>query len=117
MKKPTKQKGLGDTIAKATEVTGIDKLAKFILGEDCGCDKRKDKLNELFPYRKSECLTEDEYNYLSTYFESTTTFDKARPSHITTVTSIHDRLFSTVTNCFNCFPEIHSKIKLIYETY
>jgi hypothetical protein len=34
----TKSKGLGDTIAKITEATGIDKAVKFIAGEDCGCD-------------------------------------------------------------------------------
>ena len=56
--------GLGDTIEKITEATGIKKAVKFIAGEDCGCDKRKEKLNELFPYKKPECLTEDEYNYL-----------------------------------------------------
>ena len=31
-------KGLGDTIAKITKATGIDKVVKFIAGEDCGCD-------------------------------------------------------------------------------
>jgi len=56
--------GLGDTIEKITEATGIKKAVKFIAGEDCGCDKRKEKLNELFPYKKPECLTEYEYNYL-----------------------------------------------------
>jgi len=35
----------------------------FVDGKDCGCDKRKEKLNELFPYRfKARCLTELEYN-------------------------------------------------------
>ena len=38
-----KSKGLGDTIAKITEATGIDKLVKFVAGEDCGCDERKEK--------------------------------------------------------------------------
>ena len=56
--------GLGDTIEKITEATGIKKAVKFIAGEDCGCDKRKEKLNQLFPYKKPECLTEYEYNYL-----------------------------------------------------
>ena len=65
-----KAKGLGDTVEKVFKKTGIDKVAKFILGEDCGCDKRKDKLNELFPYNKPECLNEDEFNYLDTYFKS-----------------------------------------------
>ena len=35
-------KGLGDTVEKITKATGIEKVVKFIAGEDCGCDKRKD---------------------------------------------------------------------------
>ena len=68
----TESKGLGDTIAKITKATGIDKVAKFVLGEDCGCDERKEKLNKLFPYAKPKCLTEDEFKTLDTYFEKNT---------------------------------------------
>ena len=50
--------GLGDTIAKITKATGIDKAVKFIAGEDCGCDRRKEVLNKLFPYNRPNCLTE-----------------------------------------------------------
>lgn len=59
-----RSKGLGDTIEKVTKATGIKKLVEiFVDGKDCGCDKRKEKINELFPYRfKARCLTEDEYN-------------------------------------------------------
>ena len=48
-----KSKGLGDTIEKITKATGIkkvvDKVAKAT-GKDCGCDKRQNTLNRLFPY-------------------------------------------------------------------
>jgi len=48
-----KSQGLGDTIEKITKVTGIktvvDKINKTTK-KDCGCGKRKDKLNKLFPY-------------------------------------------------------------------
>lgn len=47
-------KGLGDTIAKITEFTGIDKLVDKVtdvLGiEDCGCTRRQEALNQMFPY-------------------------------------------------------------------
>jgi len=43
-------KGLGDKIAKLTKATGIDKLVHAVV-EDCGCDERQKKLNELFPGR------------------------------------------------------------------
>ena len=41
-KRKTK-KGLGDTVAKITEVTGIKKL----VGDCEGCNKRQEKLNKL----------------------------------------------------------------------
>ena len=44
--------GLGDTVEKITKATGIKKAVKFIAGEDCGCDERKVKLNEMFRYKK-----------------------------------------------------------------
>jgi len=42
-----KPKGLGDTVENVLKATGIDKIAKFVLGEDCNCDKRKEKLNKV----------------------------------------------------------------------
>ena len=45
-------KGLGDTIEKITEVTGIKKVVEKVTGKDCGCNKRKEKLNKILPYKK-----------------------------------------------------------------
>ena len=49
-----KSKGLGDTIEKFTANTGIkfvvDKISEKT-GKDCGCKKRKEKLNQSFPYK------------------------------------------------------------------
>ena len=56
-------KGLGDTAEQVFEKTGIKKAVKFLAGEDCGCDKRKDMLNQIFPYQKPNCLTEEEFNF------------------------------------------------------
>jgi hypothetical protein len=39
-------KGLGDTVEKITTATGIKKAVKFLAGEDCGCDERKELLNK-----------------------------------------------------------------------
>lgn len=55
--KPKKNpsRGLGDSIAKFTKATGIDKVAKFaakaVGAEDCGCDGRAETLNKVFPYK------------------------------------------------------------------
>ena len=48
-----KSKGLGDTIEKITKATGIKKVVDNIgkaTGKDCGCSKRKQNLNDKFPY-------------------------------------------------------------------
>jgi hypothetical protein len=55
VEKEQKSKGLGDTIAKVTSATKLDKLAEKIAHiagyEDCGCSKRQETLNKLFPYK------------------------------------------------------------------
>ena len=48
---------VGDKVESILEATGISKLVKFIAGEDCGCDERKAKLNDMFGYTVL-CLTE-----------------------------------------------------------
>jgi hypothetical protein len=49
-------KGLGDTVEAITKATGLDKVAekvaKAVGREDCGCGKRKEQLNTIFPYKK-----------------------------------------------------------------
>lgn len=45
-------KGLGDAIADFTHVTGLDRIASFYekaTGKDCGCDQRRQTLNQIFP--------------------------------------------------------------------
>ena len=44
-----------DTIEKVTKATGIKAIVKTVsnvVKKDCGCGKRKDTLNKLFPYNK-----------------------------------------------------------------
>ena len=78
--------GLGDTIAKVTKATGIDKLVKFIAGEDCGCEERKEKLNKLFRYKQPLCLTENEFNYLTEFQKvNNTTLTKQEGDEIATI--------------------------------
>ena len=53
-----KSRGLGDDIKKITSATRLDKLAeqiaKLTSNKDCGCDKRQEKLNKMFPYKKDK---------------------------------------------------------------
>jgi hypothetical protein len=45
-----KSKGLGDSIDKFTTKTGIKSIVKKAV-KNCGCDKRRKTLNDLFPYK------------------------------------------------------------------
>ena len=48
-----KSKGLGDSIEKFTKATGIKKVVDTVsktVKKNCGCNKRKNTLNRLFPY-------------------------------------------------------------------
>ena len=49
-------KGLGDSIEKFTKKTGIKTLMEISTSavgiKDCGCNKRKNWLNNHFPYKK-----------------------------------------------------------------
>ena len=42
-----KSRGLGDSIEKFTKATGK------VTNGDCGCNKRRDTLNRLFPYDRN----------------------------------------------------------------
>ena len=52
--KSNKSKGLGDSIEKITTTTGIKKIVHKIAGDDCGCNKRKQILNKVFPYKNKK---------------------------------------------------------------
>ena len=113
-----KSAGLGDTIEKITKATGIKKVVKFISGDDCGCDKRKDKLNLLFPSNKPECLKENEYKYLI-----------SKIGNINSVTieeqkmflKIYNRVFNeraSLTSCSSCFINgVYKRLETLLQEY
>ena len=66
-------RGLGDSIAKFTHAFGIDKLAdkiaKLFGKEDCGCERRREALNKLVPYKDYAPSTLTAYEFLADYNE------------------------------------------------
>ena len=54
VKANVRSRGLGDTVAKVTRVTGIEKAVKVVTQavgvKDCGCSQRQETLNRVFPY-------------------------------------------------------------------
>jgi hypothetical protein len=110
--------GLGDTVEKVLEVTGVANVAKWLLGEDCGCDERKAKLNELFPYRKPKCLERDEYDWLKEWFDKNT--NVVKPSEQKTILNIHSRIFGVRNEPTSCAPCLLARVKdleQVFKTY
>ena len=114
--------GLGDVVETVTEATGIKKLVKWLKGEDCGCDERKEKLNKIpvFKYKKTiECLTENEHDFLTGFYQVPT----ARVSRETTanLVLIYNRVFKAnenpKTNCGTCIAKVVRELKTLWETY
>jgi len=66
-------KGLGDTIEKVLKKTGVKAIVEAIT-DDCGCDGRRDKLNEMFPrnVKAVRCMTPDQYKKYGEYIEGRT---------------------------------------------
>lgn len=111
-------KGLGDTIEKITTATGIKKAVKWLAGEDCGCDERKEKLNKLVKYKKANCLTEDEFLFLHKWYNLNTSLI----THKTQLkfVDIYNRVFNTnkkPSSCSSCIKEIVLDLKKIYNEY
>lgn len=116
-----KPKGLGDSIEQFTEATGIkagvEKLAQAI-GWDCGCDARKEKLNQMFPYKKINCLTEEDYNYLQGWFSidrhSVSIMEQRKLSEV------YYNVFNIQleqTSCDSCWRDYISQIRKVYLEY
>jgi ABC-type hemin transport system substrate-binding protein len=57
MPKETKSQGFGDDIEKVAKKLGLDRVANTVAKaagkEDCGCSKRRDALNKMFPYKNN----------------------------------------------------------------
>tara|TARA_R100000700_G_scaffold31374_1_gene38484 strand:+ start:1072 stop:1425 length:354 start_codon:yes stop_codon:yes gene_type:complete len=110
----TKSKGLGDSVEKVLKATGIDKVAKKVLGDDCGCEERKQKLNKMFPYSRQ--MTEDEIKIYEEVMARTkgtiTGSDQAL------IIKIYNKVFNTnkkPSSCGSCVRETLAKIKKVYE--
>ena len=115
----SQSKGVGDTVAKITKATGVDKLVKFIAGEDCGCDERQVQLNKLFSYKKINCISEDDYTYLSDFVDSNT--NKITNDQKVRLITIHNNIFNTNqktnTSCSPCISGVVNKLKKYLQVY
>mgnify|MGYP003133513120 CR=1 FL=1 len=109
-----KSKGLGDSVEKVLKATGIDKVAKKILGDDCGCEERKEKLNKLFPYSRQ--MTEDEIAIYEEVMSRTKGTITAEDQGL--LIKIYNKVFKTnkkPSGCGSCVKSTLTKLEKVYE--
>lgn len=120
MARPKKSKGLGDTIEKITEVTGIKAVVEAVseaTGIDCGCGERKELLNKLFPYKQTECLNDEDNEWLSVFFEVNN--NQLTPKQQNKITDIYKNVFNQKiepSNCGSCWRDRINELRKVYDT-
>jgi len=118
-RKPRKSSGLGDTVEAITTATGIKAAVDWFseaTGVDCGCDARKEKLNKIWRYRKPECLTKEEYDFIGT-IKGRNVITAAQQ---TEVNRIYNRVFNDnvqPTNCGSCLRGRVQELETLYNAY
>lgn len=115
-------KGLGDTIEKITEATGIKAAVEVFTkatGIDCKCEERKKILNNLIPYRrKVNCLNEADYNMLTEFIKPTK--GSLTPNEQWTIMAIYERVFEVKiehSNCGSCWRDTIGDLRKVYNEY
>ena len=117
-----KAKGFGDTLEAITEVTGIKAVVEVFskaTGLDCGCDKRKETLNKLFPYNSNiNCLTESDYNLLTSFLAP----DKntLTPTEQLAISDIYFNVFNyrlQLSSCGSCWKGKIDELRKVYNEY
>ena len=112
----TKSKGLGDSIEKVFKKTGIDKIAKKVLGDDCGCEERKRKLNKVFPYSKVRQFTEDELKIYESVLPRIKGTISGEDQAI--MVRLYNKVFNAnkkASSCTSCVRETLAKLKKVYQ--
>jgi len=115
-------KGLGDTVEKVFKYTGIKQVVEAFTpeGEDCGCDKRKDKLNNLFRYKTPLCLNVEEYEILSELIPKSLKADSVSQPDQAPLLKVYNRIFNVkkpATSCNDCMRSVFKELTQVLETY
>jgi len=112
-----KPKGLGDVIEKVTKATGIKSAVKTLIGENCGCDERRDKLNELFPMYENISMDARQRTIWENLQAALAT-GRLRGKNSQLFRALYDELFEkrhTWCGCGNETPRRIESVKKIYE--
>ena len=111
-------KGLGDKIEKVTEWTGLKKLVKSVFGEDCGCEERKQKLNQMFPdFKKLRPFNDTEKKLFEEVLPRIEKNNLLTPEDKTTLAHLYKGVFKQSpqwSSCGSCNQKVVNNLKKVY---
>ena len=111
-----KPKGLGDVIEKVTKATGIKSAVKTLIGEDCGCEERREKLNDLFPMYKNIAMDASQKRVWES-LEAPLATGRLRGKNSQLFRKLYDELFEKRHSWCGCGNESARRIQSVRKIY
>ena len=87
-----------------------------MLGDDCGCEERKRKLNKVFPYSKVRQFTEDELKIYESVLPRIKGTISGEDQAI--MVRLYNKVFNAnkkASSCTSCVRETLAKLKKVYQ--
>tara|TARA_R110002110_G_scaffold42778_3_gene133921 strand:- start:637 stop:1005 length:369 start_codon:yes stop_codon:yes gene_type:complete len=116
MKSKSKPKGLGDIVEKVATVTGVKSAVDTLIGEECGCTERRDKLNELFPMYKNIEMSNDQRQVWEDLQPAIAT-GRLRGKDSQNFKTLYDDIFEKRHKWCGCGGETPRRVKHIKKVY
>lgn len=116
--KSKRSRGIGDDLEKITKATGVEKVVKAIFGEDCGCDKRRDRLNKMFPHQEIKMMDADQKIFFEEIQKAYKRGQNLGKLHADKFYALFETLTgqkAQKTNCASCNRKTYQKLLKIYE--
>ena len=99
--------GLGDVVEQVAKATKLDTL----VGDDCGCKERKDKLNALLSFGAKivNCPTDEQAEYINSITTRVTLQDRIKLAEI--YKDVYGKQIDANSTCGDCWANHLTKLK------
>ena len=90
-------------------------MAKKVLGDDCGCEERKEALNRMFPYAKVRQFTEDEMSIYESVLPRIGSTVKREDQAI--LVKLYNKVFNAnkkPSSCGSCVQQTVAQLAKVY---
>lgn len=117
--KNSKSQGLGDTIKKVAAATGVEKLVKSFFGDDCGCEERRKRLNQMFPYSKITPMTPEQITLFKNVLQPAYRIGTLSKDQADEFYRLYEEVFNVRkdrTNCATCNKSMYLELLKVFKS-